>query len=220
MVTNGYQCADSSWAWTSGSQCSDSNTWVSNSWCQYSCSANGKGYGGGACCPLAPPSPPPCQQCTDVPSPYLATNGLQCADFSWAWTSGSGCSDGNNWVSNNYCQYSCAANGKGYGGLSCCPLPPVSPPPADLAISNAGGAGNEANSQSGGSGDSNPVTGVAIAGGILAGICFLLGAVYAVRVQNGGGSRLLSERPVVTEMSLAGKNYDKGGKKTDAEQPN
>jgi len=31
---------------------------------------------------------------------------------------------------------------------------------------------------------------------------------------------LLSERPVVTEMSLAGKNYDKGGKKTDAEQPN
>ena len=60
-----------------------------------------------------------CTECTDIPTPWISTNGLTCASAS----SGSlitRCSQNDWWVTNNFCEKSCFDLGFGYDWSQCC----------------------------------------------------------------------------------------------------
>mmetsp|Transcript_5793 Transcript_5793/g.8883 ORF Transcript_5793/g.8883 Transcript_5793/m.8883 type:complete len:239 (-) Transcript_5793:169-885(-) len=88
-------------------------------------------FGGSACVPPGetdPPTPLPtvqpthmptvgCIICDDVPTPWMASNGKECATSNLIDTK---CNKNDNWTTKKFCQLSCFNAGNGYPGDVCC----------------------------------------------------------------------------------------------------
>lgn len=98
--------------WLISSKCVDDPNWVTNGYCRLSCYDAGKGYDANqVCCP-------PCTECTDEKTPWMANNEKTCATS--PDTIETNCYENGWWASNNYCQQSCFDAGRGYEGIECC----------------------------------------------------------------------------------------------------
>ena len=79
--------------------------------------------------PRAPPPPsrpplPPCA-CSDIPSPWLVDNAIECSAFTKLSKK---CDTSNTWRTNLYCRHSCFFAGYGYEGDECCDWSKITPP--------------------------------------------------------------------------------------------
>lgn len=64
------------------------------------------------------PSSSPCIVCSDVPTPFMESEGKKCFQYQRAMFSK--CNKDSAWISSKYCQKSCFKAGNGYEGDICC----------------------------------------------------------------------------------------------------
>ena len=62
---------------------------------------------------------PSCVVCSDVPTPWMITQGYECATAP-NWLINKKCNKEEYWINNNFCEMRCDADGFGYHDSSCC----------------------------------------------------------------------------------------------------
>ena len=99
--------------------CPDGEVMVSIDQCDLPCTLLDEG------CTTPQPSSSPtpiCTSCSDDPTPWMITQGLECATAP-KWLIKKNCNLESYWVNNNYCEMRCQAAGKGYHNNICCSSP-------------------------------------------------------------------------------------------------
>ena len=114
MINNDKDCSTSNWL--INNKCSSNSHWTSQAYCRLSCFQAGRGYDGELCCAVKEPVEV-CNECTDIPTPWMVANAKTCANSGSIVTK---CSQDSWWVTNKYCEQSCFELGNGYAGSRCC----------------------------------------------------------------------------------------------------